>query len=310
MPPSDPRSGAPTYACGVTDRLPQLSVVAAVWNELEHTRRFVESVRAHTDVEHELILVDNGSDPETAAYLDAAADVVVRNPENRGFAIAMNQGLERTRGSCVAFCNNDTVLPERWASRLVHHLERDRAGIVVPAVTYALRKRNVRTTPGEMVEILDPFESPPAAVVYVMRKEIAQALGGFNEGYELASGEDTDLAFTVWVNGLDFVYDSRVLVEHTSKGTARNLDDWPGLWRRNRDAFLARWTDPTLDVPRLPGVDPGLFAYRLAVARTVAGWMRSYYRSRDKVAEMRRSATPPGLLSRVGRRLRSHPRPA
>jgi GT2 family glycosyltransferase len=293
----------------VTDRTPQLSIVAPVWNELGHTRRFVESVCANTDVDHELILVDNGSDAETAAYLDATADLVVRNPENRGFAVAMNQGLERARGVCVAFCNNDVVLPERWASRLVGHLERDRTGIVVPAVTHALRKRNVREAPGESVETLDPFESPPAAVVYVMRTETARALNGFSEDYELASGEDTDLAFTVWVNGLDLVFDSRVLVEHASKGTARNLDDWHALWKGNRDAFLAKWTSSEIDVPRLPDVDPEAFAYRLAVARSVAGWMGSYFRSRDKVRELRTAGTPPGLLTRARRRLRSYSSP-
>jgi GT2 family glycosyltransferase len=289
----------------VPERTPTLSVIAPVWNELEYTRRFVESVRAHTDVDHELILVDNGSNAETAVYLDGAADIVVRNPENRGYAVAMNQGLERAGGRCVAFCNNDTVLPERWASRLVEHLERDRTGIVVPAVTHSLRRRNVRDTPGEAIEALDPFESSPAAVVYVMRTETARALGGFSEEYDLASGEDVDLAFTIWVNGLDIVYDSRVLVAHASKGTARNLGDWHTLWRRNRDAFLVKWTGAEPDVPRLPGVDPEAFSYRLAVARSVAGWMGSYYRSRDKVRELRASRAAPGLLGRARRRLRS-----
>ena len=283
---------------------PQLSVVAPVWNELEHTRRFVESVRAHTDVAHELILVDNGSEAETAAYVDEAGDVVVRNDGNRGFAVAMNQGLDRARGAYVAFCNNDVVVPAGWAGTLVAHLERERVGIVVPAVTSALRKRNVRDTPGDTVETLDPFESPPAAVVYVLRTETARALGGFSEEYEIVSGEDTDLAFTVWVNGLDFVYDSRVLVEHATKSTSRNLGDWQGLWRRNRDAFVAKWTDPALVVPRLPGVDADAFAYRLAVARSVAGWMGNYWRSRDKVKELRQRAAPPSLVSRARRRLR------
>lgn len=278
---------------------PLLSIVSLVWNEPEHTRAFVDSVRAHTDVPYELILVDNGSDGPTAAALPALADVLVRNDENLGFGAGMNQGLERARGRFVAFCNNDTVVPERWASRLLEHFESGSTGIVVPAVTASLRKRNVRSAPGDSVEVLLPFESPPSAVVYVLETATARALGGFGAEYAVASGEDTDLAFKAWVNGLDFVFDTRVLVEHESKGTAKNLGDWKSLWRANREVFLDKWTSADLDVPRLPHDEAG-FEYRAAVARSAAAWMRDYYNARDKLAELRARG---GVLRRVARRL-------
>lgn len=281
---------------------PLLSVVALVWNELGLTKAFAESVRAHTDVPYELIIVDNGSEAGTGAELAAMADVLVRNEENAGFAAGMNQGLERARGRFVAFCNNDTVVPAEWASRLVEHFDAGAVGIVVPAVTAALRKRNVRDTPGTEVEVLRPFESPPAAVVYVMEAETARALGGFGTEYAVASGEDTDLAFKAWVNGLDFVFDTRVLVEHVSKGTAKNLGDWKALWRANREVFLDKWTSDELEVPRVPGCDAAGFEYRAAVARSIATWMRDYYGARDKLAELRSRRS---LVRRVARRLQS-----
>ena len=51
-----------------------LSIVVLAWDNLEYTQRFVESVRQHTDVPYELIVVDNGSQWEAAHYADAAAD--------------------------------------------------------------------------------------------------------------------------------------------------------------------------------------------------------------------------------------------
>ena len=68
------------------------------------------------------------------------------------------------------------------------------------------------------------------------------ALGGWEEEYEIASGEDVDLCFKVWTNDLDVVYDQRVLVQHVGKGSASRLDDWPGLWARNRRHFLDKWS--------------------------------------------------------------------
>ena len=39
----------------------ELSVVVLAWDNLPYTQQFVESVRRHTDVPYELIIVDNGS---------------------------------------------------------------------------------------------------------------------------------------------------------------------------------------------------------------------------------------------------------
>ena len=66
---------------------------------------------ANTDVPYELIIVDNGSEWEAASYACSAADRVIANPENRGFATGMNQGLEMAKGDYIAFCNNDIVMP-------------------------------------------------------------------------------------------------------------------------------------------------------------------------------------------------------
>src|SRR3954454_10297029 len=98
---------------------PALSVVVLAWDNLELTRAFVDSVRRNTDVDYELIIVDNGSRPEAAEFARSAADRAILNAENRGFARGMNQGLAAARGELVAFCNNDIVVPPRWATRLV-----------------------------------------------------------------------------------------------------------------------------------------------------------------------------------------------
>jgi GT2 family glycosyltransferase len=261
---------------------PELSVVVPVWNNLLYTQQFVDSVRRHTDVPYELIIVDNGSDWAAANYARAAADHVVLNATNLGFARGMNQGLAMARGRYVAFCNNDTVMPPGWAETLVEtsRLHPD-AAVVVPAVTSARNQVNVRTEPGDKIEVLSPFGAPPAAIVYVMPASVVRALGAWSEEYEIASGEDVDLCFTAWVNDLDVVYDQRVLVQHVGKGTSVLLDDWQSLWARNRRRFLDKWTGDG-EVPRLDRVDAARFARNRETARSVAGWMDRYFSVRDR----------------------------
>jgi glycosyltransferase involved in cell wall biosynthesis/GT2 family glycosyltransferase len=281
---------------------PELSIVVLGWDNLEYTQRFVESARRHTDVDYELIVVDNGSEWEARNYARAAADHAVLNDRNLGFARGMNQGLGVARGKYVAFCNNDTILPELWASRLLETARLyDRAGIVVPSLTAARSSVTVRSEPANRVEALAPFSAPPGAVVYVMNTDVMRNLGTWDEEYEIASGEDVDLAFAVWVNDLDIVYDQRVLVDHVGKGSAARLGDWRTIWARNRQRFFEKWKGDG-DVPRLETCDPERYVRNRAIARSVAEWMERYFTLRDRppplITGWRRAARRSGSAGR------------
>jgi GT2 family glycosyltransferase len=261
---------------------PELSVVVLAWNNLLYTQQFVDSVRRNTDVPYELVIVDNGSEWEAANYARAAADRPVLNDTNLGFSGGMNAGLGAARGQYVAFCNNDTTVPPGWAGQLVQTARcHPNAAVVVPAVTETRNPVNLRTEPGTDIEVLAPFSAPPAAIIYVMPAEIVRRLGAWGEEYEIASGEDVDLCFKAWVNDLDVVYDQRALVQHVGKGTASKLDDWRGLWARNRRVFLQKWMGAG-EVARLDSCDPDRFARNREIARSVAGWMDRYFTVRDR----------------------------
>jgi GT2 family glycosyltransferase len=261
---------------------PALSVVVLAWDNLELTKACADSVRRNTDVAYELIIVDNGSKPDAAAFAEAAADHAVMNVENLGFARGMNRGLEAARGELVAFCNNDIVVPPQWAARLVETMRsHPKAGIVVPAITAATNPITVRSEAGTAIEVLEPFSAPPAGVVYLMRVDAVNALGRWEEEYEIASGEDVDLCFKVWVNDLDIVFDERVLVNHVGHATASKLDDSQQLWALNRRRFLEKWMGP-IDPPRLATCPPERFTRNRATARAVAGWMEKYFTIRDR----------------------------
>lgn len=306
---------APPPARPAPPEQPELSVVVLAWDNLNLTQMFVESVRQHTSVPYELIIVDNGSAPDAADYAAAAADRSVLNERNLGFAAGMNQGLQQAGGRWVAFCNNDTVVPEGWAETLLQTAKaHPNAGVVVPAITSAQNTATVRSEPGEDVEVLRPFSAPPAAVVYVVSVDVARALGGWGEEYEIASGEDVDFCFKIWVNELDIVYDQRVLVEHVSKASASRLDDWETLWAANRRRFLEKWMSGA-EVPRIEGCPAERHERNRAIAAAVAEWMNRYFSTRDRLqakerrffgrkGAARRSVT--GTARRVWRRVRHH----
>lgn len=267
-----------------------LSVVVLAWDQLHLTERCVTSLRSHTDVDYELIVVDNGSEPDVAARAGEIADVAVLHAENLGFAAGMNAGLAAASGAHVAFVNNDTVVPPAWASTLLSSLEESpTVGIVLPAVTAAGNRVSVRERPSDRVEVFTPFSELPSGVFYLMRTDVARSLGGWNEDYPVATAEDLDLLFTVWCNDLDVVLDERVLVEHESQGTlAAKLDEPWALQAENLVRFLDRWTSPAPEVPRLASCPPGVHARNLRSARAAATWLRRYVEARDRAGRLER----------------------
>ena len=84
------------------------------------------------------------------------------------------------------------------------------------------------------------------------------------------------------MNDLDIVYDQRVLVDHVGKGSASRLDDWQGLWARNRRRFLDKWMGDGDGARASTRVDPERFARNREIARAVAGWMERYFTMRDR----------------------------
>lgn len=283
-----------TSNAGTIDTMnnPDLTIVVLTWNEIELTRRCIASVRANTDVDYELIVVDNGSEPAAAGEVQELADSTILNSSNHGFAAGMNQGLNAATGRLVVFLNNDTEVPRLWASRLVATFDGHAdAGIVVPAVTAAGNQISVRSEPGHDIVTLPPFRHLASAVLYLMRRDTAQKLGGWGEEYQIASREDLDLLFKVWCNGLAVLLDERVLVQHVSNATAQSqLPDRDAIWQRNRDVFINKWTTATAtDIPRLPSCDMSLFESRLEQAATVAFWMQQRFDLEDALVATRSS---------------------
>jgi hypothetical protein len=102
------------------------SIIVPCCNQVQYTWLCLESVLRHTQPPYALVLVDNGSTDETAAYLDEVRRrpgpvgvQVLRNEANRGFVVACNQALAVARGRYLVLLNNDTVLTAEWLDGLL-----------------------------------------------------------------------------------------------------------------------------------------------------------------------------------------------
>jgi len=109
-----------------TNQCPGLaSIIVPCFNQREFTHLCLQGLFRYTRAPWELIVVDNGSTDDTAAYLAGVRDAtsvpvtVVANATNLGFPAAINQGLQLAQGEYLVLLNNDAVVTEGWLDQLI-----------------------------------------------------------------------------------------------------------------------------------------------------------------------------------------------
>tara|TARA_B100001013_G_scaffold339813_1_gene262293 strand:- start:255 stop:974 length:720 start_codon:yes stop_codon:yes gene_type:complete len=221
----------------------KLSVITLSYDNLDYTKAFVKSIRENTTLLYELIIVDNGSEPDTQRWVEENTDRARIFQGNQGFSKGFNEGVKVADGEYVMMANNDTEFPMEWDKKLVDTMEKNPiAGIVTPVYTSG-RKSALRVEPGEKILKIFPFRKYPSAVAFLMRRdELISKFGGWSEEYEIASGEDADLCFKVWKAGYDILIDERVHIIHKGKVTSSlKLDNWQAHFRMNSRQFRKKW---------------------------------------------------------------------
>jgi GT2 family glycosyltransferase len=115
-----------------------VDIVVCVHNALDDVRACLESVVRNRGDNERLIVVDDGSGPETREYLDAfmgdkTGDVLIRHDEAQGYTRAANVGLRASTGDYAILLNSDTIVSAAWVEKLLEAGERAAdIGIVGP----------------------------------------------------------------------------------------------------------------------------------------------------------------------------------
>lgn len=107
-----------------------ISVVIPVYNAQEYLRQAVDSVRAQTWKNLEIILVDDGSTDESGKICDEYAGrdrrVKVLHRKNKGLTAAWKRGVRAASGAYVGFVDSDDwIEPEMYERMYVRAVEEE-----------------------------------------------------------------------------------------------------------------------------------------------------------------------------------------
>jgi GT2 family glycosyltransferase len=179
----------------IADSPVDLSIAIVSYNTKDILLDCISSVQATTTtITYEVIVVDNNSQDGTTAALKKAypAIRVIANPDNRGFATAVNQALAMSRGRHVLLLNSDTIVKDRALATMVGYLD-DHPDVGAVSCQQ-------RTGDGHLIQTCFPFPSIHDHLFYsVLFQRMAptmQAAAAATQAVDCAQSQDVD-----WANG-------------------------------------------------------------------------------------------------------------
>lgn len=190
-------------------RSPFFSVVIPTYNRGECLLRAIRSVLAQDFEDFELIVVDDGSEDDTAARVRALPDPRLRllQQNNRGVSAARNAGAAACRGTWLTFLDSDDEVTPRWLSRLASVAVEGPGpcGILCCAARYRERSGTERiVAPQDLGTAFECVHGQFTAACFAVRREIFEASGGYAETLRYA--ENTELALRLVRECLDRGY--------------------------------------------------------------------------------------------------------
>jgi GT2 family glycosyltransferase len=246
----------------VSETMPCLSVVVVTYGNRALTEQCIAQLQANTgQPRFELVIVDNASDDGTPEYLRASAAAddrlhVILNDENRGFAAAVNQGLEAARGDVLVIMNNDVVVPPAWHVPVLRHLERPDVGLVTATTNNAGNEAQVTITYTDFDEMAafaakrrrardGSWFDLKVAVMYcvAMRREVFAAVGPLDERFGIGWFEDDDYSHRVRIAGYRVICADDAFVHHHGQAAFSTIGayDRQLLWQENQLRFEEKW---------------------------------------------------------------------
>ncbi|MGP8321261.1 MAG: glycosyltransferase, partial [Methanosarcinaceae archaeon] len=260
---------------------PLVSIIILSHNQLEYTKKCIESIFRHTKESFELIMVDNGSTDGTVEYLETEVGSrksevesrrsegrikIIKNKENLGFAAGNNQGIAVAMGDYILLMNNDIVVTPNWLDSMISCAERNpRIGIVGPMSNYVSGPQLVKDVTYNITDLdgLDDFAAEfsrkytgkakrflrVVGFCMLIKRAVIDRIGGMDNSYGLGNFEDDDFSLRATLAGFESWMAEDCFIHHFGSRTFIGAQiDYQESLTKNWEIFKNKWGLPT-DLP-------------------------------------------------------------
>lgn len=201
-----------------------LDCIASIYDQIEHKQDIIVIDNHSTDLSVSLI---------KSKYPDIT---LIENDNNKGFAAAVNQGIQASKAKYVILLNNDAFARSGFVQALCHCMESDSRIFSAGAKMLRYSEPDLIDDAGDELTIFgwaykvgdgQPsekfnkqrriFSACAGAAIY--RRELFEEIGYFDESF-FAYLEDVDIGFRANLHGYMNVFCPSAEVEHVGSATS------------------------------------------------------------------------------------------
>lgn len=267
---------------------PIFSVIIVNYNAGEYLQRALDSLKAQTFRDFEVILVDNDSQDAPVGDLDTAGlpdFSMMAETENHGFARGNNLAAQRAKGEWLALLNPDAEAAPDWLETLRAAQARHPDVKVFASSQIATENESILDGAGDaylafgfpwrggfgLSRSLMPEEGlcfAPCGASAVFRRDLFMDLHGFDERF-FCYCEDVDIGYRAQLAGEPCVFVPSAQIKHAGSAISGRHSDFSMYHgTRNRLWVYAKCTPALLLLPTLP-VHIAITVYLLARSRKI-----------------------------------------
>lgn len=194
--------------------LPFLSVIVPAFNRPEGLKALLVALeeQSYPPYRFEVLVCDDGSTPplaEQVSIKECPFSVRFLRGANEGPATARNRGWREARGSVICFTDDDCLPTPTWLEAIADAMQAPS----VHAVNGPVRSKVPPIDP--FVHSLNTGQTDGVATANLaVRREMLQAVGGFDETFAAPYFEDFDLAKRLEAAYGPITWSEAVVVEH------------------------------------------------------------------------------------------------
>lgn len=174
-----------------------MSILIPAYNEEKYIYDTVTALAKLQEVD-EIVVVDDASGDDTALLAGKAGAVVLSLSRNHGKGGALNKGLAKVTGDIIALVDGDVGCSAAEVAKLISPVLADQADMTVAKFPRAKKKGGFGLVKGlarngiRLYTGLEVFA--PLSGQRVMKRNVIEALGGFESGYGVEVGMTIDAA--------------------------------------------------------------------------------------------------------------------
>jgi N-acetylglucosaminyl-diphospho-decaprenol L-rhamnosyltransferase len=252
-----------------------LTIAIVTWNSERWIERCLRSIdRACAGMAHEIVVYDNASTDRTLQLVGACA-TLLRGATNAGFAAGINRAVKSAQGKYVFLLNPDCELEPRALAELVAYLDaHPDVAAAAPLLSdddggsqreFQLRRLpTLATLVAEVLGVSKLWPSnrvtaryryrdldlsapraveQPAAAALLLRRDVFDQVGPFDERFAPAWFEDVDYCRRLAAAGKRVVVVPAARARHVGGASLEHVRfaDFVDHWYRNMHLYARKW---------------------------------------------------------------------